>query len=69
MAYAKAALSLATSKMANPSPHIYSVEATQGLVELLTGLGCTDAIPLTTTSGTLPRRNTVGASFEPSSVI
>lgn len=68
MAYAKAALSLATSKIANPSPHIYSVEATQGLVELLTGLGCTDAIP-STASGTLPRRNTVGASFEPSSVI
>lgn len=70
LAYAKAALSLATAKTPNPSPHIYSVEATTGLVELLTGLGCTDAIPLTA-SGTLPRRNTVGPSFEklPSSVI
>ncbi|XP_037038824.1 centaurin-gamma-1A isoform X3 [Bradysia coprophila] len=70
LAYAKAAVSLATAKTANPSPHIYSVEATTSLVELLVGLGCTDAIPITA-SGTLPRRNTVGPSFEklPSSVI
>lgn len=68
LAYAKAALSLATAKTINPSPHIYSVEATTGLVELLTGLGCTtDAMPLTS-SGTLPRRNTVGPLL-PSSVI
>lgn len=49
----------------------YSFEATNALVELLTGLGCSDPIPLTA-SGTLPRRrDTLGPSFEklPSSVI
>ncbi|KAJ6647485.1 Centaurin-gamma-1A, partial [Pseudolycoriella hygida] len=70
LTYAKASLSLATTKTANPSPHVYSVEAATGLVELLTGLGCVDSIPITA-SGTLRRRNTMGPSFEklPSSVI
>lgn len=59
--------------MAATKTHHYSVEATQALIELLTGLGCVDPIPISSgSSGTLPRRrDTLAPSFEklPSSVI
>ena len=83
MSYAKAAASLAVARSSTGSSsfsssssdpnsiHNYTTEATTALVDLLTGMGCTDPIPLTA-SGTLPRRrDTLGPSFEklPSSVI
>jgi len=48
-----------------PAPQ-YNVEDTTALVELLEGLGCPEAAPLTA-SGTLPRRrDTLGTPYEKS---
>lgn len=78
LSYAKAAQSLATTHLANESKtgvdsnamKLNTIDATKTLVELLTGLGCSDPTPITST-GTLPRRNLLRPSFEklPSSVI
>lgn len=78
LSYAKAALSLATTHLANESKcgidsnalKLNTVDATKTLVEMLANLGCLDPLPITST-GTLPRRNMLRPSFEklPSSVI
>lgn len=79
LSYAKAAMSLASTHLANElksgidanALKLNTLDATKVLVEMLTSLGCSDPLPITST-GTLPRRrDMLRPTFEklPSSVI
>lgn len=79
LSYAKAAMSLASTHLANElksgfdanALKLNTFDATKALVEMLNSLGCSDPLPIIST-GTLPRRrDMLRPTFEklPSSVI